>query len=86
MCGVGKKMKEHLNRMGMYTCGQLGRYPVDLLVRRFGLIGRYLHNMGLGIDESPVMPADYEVRSSRWVTVIPCEEIHTIIQKLKRTF
>jgi DNA polymerase-4 len=38
----------------------LGRYPVDLLDKKFGIIGRYLHNMGLGIDESPVMPADYE--------------------------
>lgn len=60
MCGIGDKLKHHLNRMGIHTCGQLGRFPVDLLVRRFGVIGRYLHNIGLGIDESPVMPYYHE--------------------------
>ena len=60
LCGIGEKMQVHLNRMGIRTCGQLGRFPVDLLVKRFGVIGRSLHNMGRGIDESPVMPYDHE--------------------------
>jgi DNA polymerase-4 len=60
MCGVGVKMKDHLNKMGIYTCGQLGRYPVGLLVKRFGIIGQYLHNMGLGDDDNPVRPYDEE--------------------------
>lgn len=60
LCGIGEQMKVHLNRLGIQTCGQLGRFPEERLVKHFGLIGRYLHNMGLGIDESPVMSFDFE--------------------------
>jgi DNA polymerase-4 len=44
--------------MGVRTCGELGRFPVDALVRRFGVIGRRLSLMGRGIDESPVVPLE----------------------------
>jgi DNA polymerase IV len=54
LCGIGTKMTQHLNKFGIYTCGQLGRYPFEILQRRFGIIGLYLHHMGLGEDESPV--------------------------------
>lgn len=60
LCGIGEKMQVHLNSLGIKTCGQLGRFPEERLVKRFGIIGRYLHKMGLGIDESPVLPSDYE--------------------------
>ncbi len=54
LCGIGAKMTQHLNKLGIYTCGQLGRYPFGVLQRRFGIIGLYLHHMGLGEDDSPV--------------------------------
>ena len=60
LCGIGEKMKVHLNGLGIRTCGQLGRFPEERLAKHFGVIGRYLHNMGLGIDESPVMHSEYE--------------------------
>jgi DNA polymerase-4 len=46
--------------MGILTCGQLGRFPVSSLTRRFGVIGQRLHEMGLGLDDTPVVPFDEE--------------------------
>jgi len=60
MYGIGEQLESHLHRMGVHTCGQLGRLPVNILVQRFGVIGRYLHNSSLGIDESPVMHSCHE--------------------------
>ena len=56
LCGIGSKMNQHLGKFGIQTCGDLGRFPVDILKRRFGVIGERLHYMGLGIDSSPVVP------------------------------
>jgi DNA polymerase IV len=56
--GIGPKLEESLNAIGIFTCGQLGKIPVSFLKRRFGVIGERLHEMGLGLDDSPVVPFD----------------------------
>ena len=56
LCGIGAKMRQHLGNFGIKTCGDLGRFPVDILKRNFGVTGERLHYMGLGIDHSPVVP------------------------------
>ncbi len=56
--GIGPKLEEELKSMGIFTCGQLGRTPIPLLTKRFGVIGERLHEMGLGWDESPVVSLD----------------------------
>jgi DNA polymerase-4 len=58
--GIGPKLTEELNSVGIFTCGQLGRFPVPLLTKRFGVIGERLHEMGLGLDDSPVVTLDEE--------------------------
>jgi DNA polymerase-4 len=58
--GIGPKLTEELNSIGIFTCGQLGKFPVPLLTKRFGVIGERLHEMGLGLDESLVVPLDEE--------------------------
>ena len=58
--GIGPKLEEELKSIGIFTCGQLGRFPVPLLTKRFGVIGERLHEMGLGMNESPVVPLDEE--------------------------
>jgi DNA polymerase-4 len=58
--GIGPKLEEALQAMGIFTCGPLGKFPVPLLIQRFGVIGERLHEMGLGIDHSPVIPFDEE--------------------------
>ena len=58
LCGIGSKMNQHLGKFGIQTCGDLGRLPVAILRKRFGIIGERLHQMGLGIDDSPVVPIE----------------------------
>jgi DNA polymerase-4 len=58
--GIGPKLDEALKSMGILTCGQLGKFPVSFLTKRFGVIGERLHEMGLGLDDSPVVPFDEE--------------------------
>ncbi|HUL30984.1 MAG TPA: DNA polymerase IV [Thermodesulfobacteriota bacterium] len=58
--GIGPKLTETLNAIGIFTCGQLGRFPVSILSKRLGTIGDGLHEMGLGLDNRPVIPFDEE--------------------------
>jgi len=58
--GIGPKLAETLKSINIFTCGQLGRFPVSFLIKRFGVIGERLHEMGLGLDESQVIPFDQE--------------------------
>ena len=60
LCGIGRKTTIKLNAMGIRTCADLGRFPERELVRRFGVIGYHLHNMGRGEDENPVLPCCHE--------------------------
>jgi DNA polymerase-4 len=56
LCGIGEKTKDVLSKIGIRTCGELGRYDVRKLERIFGKGGRIFHEMGLGIDNTPVRP------------------------------
>jgi DNA polymerase-4 len=58
--GIGPKLAETLRSINIFTCGQLGRFPASFLIKRFGVIGEKLHEMGLGLDESRVIPFDEE--------------------------
>jgi DNA polymerase-4 len=62
LCGIGSRMEQKLNLLGIRTIGELGRFPVDILKRKFGVVGQHLHDMGLGIDNSPVVPASDQDR------------------------
>ena len=58
--GIGPKLGDALNSFGIFTCGQLGKFQVSVLTNRFGVIGEKLHEMGLGLDDNPVVPFDEE--------------------------
>jgi len=60
LCGIGSNVEKQLARFGIQTCGQLGRYPVEILKRHFGVIGECLSQMGRGVDGSPVVPPEDE--------------------------
>jgi DNA polymerase-4 len=60
LCGIGSRVAKQLADFGIFTCGQLGRYPVDVLKRRFGINGERLSQMGRGIDDFPVVPPEEE--------------------------
>lgn len=58
MWGVGTKMAVHLQRLGIWTIGDLARYPLESLHEKFGVIGAELWHHAWGIDESPtILPA-----------------------------
>ncbi|MCM2359999.1 MAG: DNA polymerase IV [Geobacteraceae bacterium] len=58
LCGIGSRTHRQLALFGIRSCGDLGRFPVEILRRKFGVIGERLHCMGLGIDDSPVVPVE----------------------------
>jgi DNA polymerase-4 len=58
--GIGPKLERELQAIGIFTCGQLGKSPVAILNKRFGVIGKRLQEMGLGLDDSPVVPFEQE--------------------------
>jgi len=56
LCGVGRRTARRLRLLGITTCGELGRFPVGILKKKFGIVGEYLQRMGKGLDDSPVVP------------------------------
>lgn len=59
MIGVGRNIKESLNKFGIYTIGDLARTPYKFLINMFGKNGHYLYMFAHGIDKTPVRP-NYE--------------------------
>lgn len=55
--GVGPRTESRLRALGVETIGDLARFPVDFLIREFGVGGRYLHDAAHGKDDTPVRPA-----------------------------
>jgi DNA polymerase IV len=53
LCGIGSRTERHLNLLGIKTCGDLGRFPVDILKRKFGVTGQHLHDMGRVLTIAP---------------------------------
>ena len=60
LCGIGPHLERALSEMGIRTCGELGRTPLERLIGRFGIIGRSLKAMGMGEDDRPVVPMGEE--------------------------
>ncbi len=58
LCGIGRRLGQQLQRFGIFTCGQLSRFPLTILRKKYGVIGDRLHSMARGIDLSPVVPAE----------------------------
>ncbi|MBI5975432.1 Y-family DNA polymerase [Staphylococcus canis] len=52
--GINRKTEQKLNRRGIFSIGQLAKYPHYLLKRDFGIIGVDLHLHANGIDHSRI--------------------------------
>lgn len=63
---VGRKTGQKLEDMGIKTVGDLAHYDAQMLTDAFGVMGKQLHLMALGIDKS-------EVRERNWVKSISRE-------------
>lgn len=54
MWGIGKRMEKNLNRMQIYTVGDIAKMPCGILKDKFGVIGQELWNHANGIDLSVI--------------------------------
>lgn len=61
--GIGSHTEEKLRTMGISTCGELGRAPLPLLKRVFGVNGERLKAMGCGTLQRPVETTAIEPKS-----------------------
>ena len=52
--GVGRHTREHLERLGITTLGDVRKYSVDQLIRRLGKYGKRLAELAAGVDHSTV--------------------------------
>lgn len=56
--GVGPKTQQALERMGMFTIGDIARFPQRKLIETFGENGRHLFALANGIDDRRVEMGD----------------------------
>jgi DNA polymerase-4 len=86
--GVGPKYERHLKLFNLQTIGDLAKFPVKILKRRFGVNGEVLWRCANGIDYSPVDPHTLErVKSIGHQITLPRdyrsrEEIKVVILEL----
>ncbi|MBP0724324.1 UV damage repair protein UvrX [Bacillus sp. RG28] len=52
MWGIGGRLERTLNRMGIYSVGQLANYPLHALEKKFGVMGNQLYHHAWGVDLS----------------------------------
>lgn len=64
MWGIGSRMEKNLNRMGIFSVGGLANYPLELLEKKFGVVGIQLHQHAWGIDLSKIGEAVHQGQSS----------------------
>lgn len=62
---VGRHTAEKLNKMGIFTIGELARYDVDRLKSKLGKVGEKLYIYANGYDSEPVkLYTDYHIPES----------------------
>ncbi|WML45203.1 Y-family DNA polymerase [Neobacillus sp. PS3-40] len=52
MWGIGRRIEKTLNGMGIFTVGQLARFDLEKLEKKFGIMGNQLYYHAWGIDLS----------------------------------
>ena len=87
--GVGPKTRARLAEMGVQTCADLVRLPLETLIAQFGrTVGQSLHDHARGLDESPVVShrdlkqisqettfvRDLSDRARLWATILDLSE------------
>ncbi len=50
--GIGKRLEKKLNNLGIYSIKDLAHYNEQNLIKKFGVIGKELHEHANGIDNS----------------------------------
>ena len=60
MWGIGPNMERNFNELGIYSIGDLAKYDLSKIRKRFGVIGEELWNHANGIDNSLVKEVNKE--------------------------
>lgn len=56
ICGIGRRIEERLNQMGIFTLTHLTHTPLSALVAEFGNVeGHFLYDVGRGVDTRSVV-------------------------------
>ena len=71
--GIGRNTEERLKSLGIITCGQLGRVLLDLLTKRFGVLGERLKEMGCGKLDRPIEVESPDPKSIGHSTTFPTD-------------
>lgn len=77
--GVGKITLQKMNRLGLFTAGDLRQLERGLLLHHFGKYGYRLYDLARGIDERPVKPSRERLQISTEITLpedVPVAELH----------
>ncbi|MFC3885095.1 UV damage repair protein UvrX [Bacillus songklensis] len=87
--GIGKRLEKKLNAMNIFTLRELAHYPLELLRKKFGVIGEQLFWHAHGIDLSPVTyEQNFSIQKGigKGITLLrdycDIEEIKTVILEL----
>ncbi|MFE8697999.1 UV damage repair protein UvrX [Cytobacillus sp. FJAT-53684] len=56
MWGIGRRVQNTLNSMGIFNVGQLANYPLESLEKKFGVMGNQLFHHAWGVDLSEIGP------------------------------
>ncbi|HEU4964626.1 MAG TPA: DNA polymerase IV [Bacilli bacterium] len=87
--GVGSRMERHFQSRGLETIGDLARYPLHLLKKRFGIMGEVFHLSANGIDYSPVTPTTFrqDMKGCGHMMTLPrdyekAEEVEVVLLEL----
>ncbi|MFE8698407.1 UV damage repair protein UvrX [Cytobacillus sp. FJAT-53684] len=54
MWGIGRRIEKTLNGMGIFNVGQIARYDLELLEKKFGIMGNQLYHHAWGVDLSEI--------------------------------
>ena len=82
--GVGPKTSARLTELGIYTIGDLAKWPESELIRMFGENGRDLSIHSKGIDERPIA-TEHETKSiSQEITYSKDVRDDSVLQKTLR--
>lgn len=77
IAGIGPNIKERLNNLGVYACGQLEKFPKDLLMKYFGILGTWLFDACRGEDNSLVLSGDSDIQKSIGHSITVSRDLYT---------
>lgn len=88
MWGIGSRMEKRLNKLGIFSIGQLANAPLALLEKHFGILGNQLYYHANGVDLSdlgaPIIEGQISFGKSQILLrdYHDCEEVKHVILEM----